>query len=790
LTGGIEKFSGQPADSFIELGLLGGRFVFSLDQADTFIKESIPQEKVGTSFDLRARWTRDQGIHFQGSSALLLTLPVHNEIGPFTLNSLTLGLSVAEGGLEFQSAIAGSLRLGPLLATIDGLGLRVEVTFEEGNLGILGISPHFKPPDGLGLVVEGGGFTGGGFLRYIEADQRYEGMLELEYEDKITLKAIGLLTTHLPDGRPGFSLLIIISAEFSPIQLGLGFTLNGVGGLLGLNRTADVERLRTGVRDSTLSSVLFPRDVIANASRILSDLRQVFPAQSGRFIFGPMARIGWGTPTLVTIDLGLLVEIPDPVRVIILGVIRALLPDEDLKLLQLNVNFLGVIDFEAQRLSFDASLYDSKLLNFTLSGDMAVRLSWGDNPNFLLTVGGFHPAYNPPPLNLPVLRRLSLQLTAGDNPRLTLETYFAITSNTVQFGAKIELLAKAGSFSVYGFLSFDVLFQFNPFYFIAAISAKLALRAGSSEIASISLDLSLEGPTPWHAKGTAKLKICWFLTIKVHFDKTFGEERDTRLDDVPVLPLLRAALSDRGNWEAQLPGNRRQLVSFKALQAGDGVVVFPSGVLTIQQRIVPLDIEIRRFGSQQPADGHRFAIERVLAGEGSSAEPLATDAVDELFAPAQFFELSDAQKLSSKSFERYDSGVKLVDSESLAGDYAVRREVAYELFYIDDQRDLQPQGDPFQPDILTFHTWALQGAIADSPLSHARNAKSALAPGAVQVNQEGFAVVNTSDLRQAIPDMQATSKAGAQHLMEGLIRSNPTLEGEILVVPLFEVNRV
>jgi hypothetical protein len=789
LTGGMEKFTGQPAESFLELALLGGRFVISLDQADTFIKESIPQEKAGTSFDVRARWTRGQGIHFQGSSALLLTLPVHDEIGPFTLNSLTLGLDAQAGDLEFLAAIGGSLRLGPLLATVEGLGLKIAVTFEEGNLGIFGLVPHFKPPDGLGLAIDGGGFTGGGFLRYIEAEQRYEGMLELEYEDKITLKAIGLLTTRMPDGKPGFSLLIIITAEFNPIQLGLGFTLNGVGGLLGLNHTADVERLRTGVRDSTLSSVLFPQDVIANASRILSDLRQVFPVQPGRFIFGPMARIGWGTPTLITIDLGLLIEIPDPVRVIILGVIRALLPDEKVKLLQLNVNFLGVIDFEAQRLSFDASLYDSKLLNFTLSGDMAVRLSWGAEPNFLLTVGGFHPAYQPPPLNLPTLRRLSLQLTAGDNPRLTLETYFAITSNTVQFGAKVELLAKAGSFSVYGFLSFDVLFQFNPFYFIASISAKLALRAGSSEIASISLDFTLEGPTPWHAKGTAKLKICWFLTIKVRFDKTFGEERDTRLDDVPVLPLLQAALSDKGNWEAQIPGNRHQLVSFKQIQpSGNQVVVYPFGVLTIQQKVVPLEIEIQKFGGQRPADGDHFAIEQVLAGEGSEAGPLTTSAVSELFAPAQFFELSDTQKLSSKSFERYDSGVKLVDSEAFDGDYAVRRQVAYELFYIDEQRDLRPRGDPLPPDVLMFHSLALRGAIANSPLSHARNGKSVLAPEAVQVSQEGFAVVNASDLRKALPDMPVTSKAGAQSLMEGLIRSNPALEGEILVVPQFEVN--
>ena len=42
----------------------------------------------------------------------------------------------------------------------------------------------------------------------------------------------------MPDGSPGFSLLVIITAEFGAgIQLGFGFTLLGVGGLLGLNRT-------------------------------------------------------------------------------------------------------------------------------------------------------------------------------------------------------------------------------------------------------------------------------------------------------------------------------------------------------------------------------------------------------------------------------------------------------------------------------------------------------------------------------------------------------------------------
>lgn len=53
----------------------------------------------------------------------------------------------------------------------------------------------------------------------------YIGALELSFQDLFDLKAVGIISTKLPDGSPGFSLLIIITAEFSPIQLGFGFTL-------------------------------------------------------------------------------------------------------------------------------------------------------------------------------------------------------------------------------------------------------------------------------------------------------------------------------------------------------------------------------------------------------------------------------------------------------------------------------------------------------------------------------------------------------------------------------------
>ena len=109
------------------------------------------------------------------------------------------------------------------------------------------------------MVLDAGGFTGGGFLYLDIPKGEYAGALELSFQGIVDLSAVGILNTKLPDGEPGFSLLILISAEFAPIQLSFGFTLIGVGGLIGLNRTILFDPLRAGVRDGSLNSVLFPR---------------------------------------------------------------------------------------------------------------------------------------------------------------------------------------------------------------------------------------------------------------------------------------------------------------------------------------------------------------------------------------------------------------------------------------------------------------------------------------------------------------------------------------------------
>src|SRR5262249_56687750 len=214
-----------------------------------------------------------------------------------------------------------------------------------------------KPPTGVGLSIDAGVVSGGGYLSIDPDRGQYAGVLQLTIADFLSVTAIGLIETKMPDGSDGFSLLIIITADFGAgIQLGFGFTLLAVGGLLGLNRGMLFQPIMDGVRTNAISSVMFPQDVIANAPRIISDLQAFFPAQEGTFLIGPMAKIGWGEPTLVTLSLGVIIEIP-PGDIAILGILKLALPADELAILVLQVNFAGAIEVDKQRIYFFASLF-------------------------------------------------------------------------------------------------------------------------------------------------------------------------------------------------------------------------------------------------------------------------------------------------------------------------------------------------------------------------------------------------------------------------------------------------
>jgi hypothetical protein len=425
-----------------------------------------------------------------------------------------------------------------------------------------------------------------------------------------------------------------------------------------VNRTFDQDVLRQGLKTGTLATLLFPRDPIGSAPSLIRSLAGVFPARSGSYLVGLLAKIGWFTPPLVLMDLGLILEFGARERLLALGHISALLPSADNDLVRIIMDAMGVIDFDAGSVALDAVLVDSRLAHkFPLTGSAALRAGFGSGSNatFVLSAGGFNPHFTPP-AGFPGLERVAIALCAGDNPRLICEAYFAITANTVQFGARASLYAAAAGFSVEGDVGFDVLVQLAPLHFIADFDARLQLKCGSHNLFMVGVQGELEGPRPLRVSGKASFEILW-CDFSVNFDATLVEGEPPPLPPgIDVLAQLTQALVSPASWSTRRTAAQPHGVALRSLPpagANAPLVLDPLGQLVVIQQVVPLNTgrDIELFGAAPVAGDRRFTLAATLNGA-----PLAASAVQASFAPAHFFVMSDDEKLAAPSFESMDAG--------------------------------------------------------------------------------------------------------------------------------------
>jgi hypothetical protein len=771
----------------------GCALVIVSKNCDGFVTEILPTQETHIDFELGLGISSDKGFYIEGGTGLQAVIPVHRSLGPLRIQQLLLKLSTTTepkpGKLGLEVSATFDVKLGPITALIDQLGFQMVLPFAKTN-GKYDFDMGLKPPNGVGLSIEATGVTGGGFLFYDSEKEQYGGVVQLNLEGGIAVKGVGLIATRLPDNVKGFSLLIIISVEdFKPIQLGLGFTLTGIGGLLAINRTFDENMLRAGLKNYTLDSILFPKDPLRNAPQILSNLNNVFPPAKGHHLFGPMLQIAWGTPPLITANLAVVLELGARQRLLVLAQIVAILPNPQNDLLHLQMDAVGVIDFDQSTAALDATLHDSRLLGFVLTGDMAMRLKWKGSPNFALAIGGFHPAFNPPP-NFPKLERIALNLAAGDNPRIRCEAYFALTPNTVQFGARAELYAKSSGFSIQGEIGFDVLIQFDPFHFLADFYAQVQLKRGSRNLFKVRIEGSLDGPRPLHIKGKATFEILWW-DYSVRFDTTLVEgELPPLPEPIDIMPQLKAALGNSGSWVGHLPEGQRPMVTLRTNQGTpNDVLLHPLGTLTVKQSIVPLNLDISKFGQTVPSGARRFTIRSISpSGQEQTVQP-----VEEFFAPAQFIEMSDDDKLSRPSFESMAAGVS-IGSNAVAftdnsDDWLEVDAIEFETKIIDKEKNESRQSDPTHPlyrlipELLAKQ--ALFGAAGNYDLHRTGQAKYRTTIGKHRVAKEGWSIVATDDLSVATD--KPTSYSEAAQALRKLKQENPAKAASLKILRLSEL---
>ncbi|HJR68343.1 MAG TPA: DUF6603 domain-containing protein [Gemmatimonadaceae bacterium] len=763
------------------------RLIVSTAGGDGFISKILPVSPLEIEVDLVIGWSSSRGVYFRGSAALEVTVPVHKTIGPLTLDSIFLRIEVgaADGKIPITLAVTGSAVLGPISAAVNKIGLIATASFPDdgdGDIGPVDLDFAFKPPDGVGLAINAEAIKGGGYLLIDRENERYAGMLNLAFGE-ISLTAIGLITTRMPDGSKGFSLLAIIAVTFDPaITLGYGFFLKGVGGLLGFNRTMNLEAIERGVRTGTLDSIMFPADPVANAAKIISDLEAVFPAQRDRLVIGPMVMITWGVPTIITGELAIIIEVPMPIRIAILGQVSMILPTPTAAILKLQLDVAGLIDFGKGTLSIDASLRDSKLLVFTLTGDAAVRLRWGNDANFAMAAGGWHANYTPPP-GFPSLRRLRISLGDSDNPRLELESYFALTPNTIQFGARLALEARAGDFSIEGYFSFDTLFIFSPFSFEAELRAGVSVKAGSRRLMTIRLEGKLEGPAPWRARGRASFEILW-IEVSVKFDTTFGRRDDTRLPPIDLWQPLTTALAEPGNWITALAPGTMLFVSLREDTPANMLLAAPIGEVTVRQRIAPLRERITKAGNAEPPSPVTFDV--TAGASGFSIAP-----VTEPFAMATFQRRSDHQRLTGKPFEDAKAGVTITGDVLRIAPY-VARDITFEEIVLDDVGRRRTVGSARLPRDHARMGIAVSAVMLDPLGMVERRFGGELPNVGVEIGKPGWEIVSSDDLLPAAGTAElggVMSHSTASALLDHYNDTHPWDVGRYQVIPTGEVPR-
>jgi hypothetical protein len=588
------------------------------------------------------------GFHFDGGVGLSAKWPDTVRLPGVVIHSLTT--SVAASGSDFPIAAAGTVvaSLGPVTVTLEGFGIAQPLrltTDGSGNLGILDLQPpSFTRPTGVGIAIDASVVKGGGFLHI--TDTQIAGALELAISlgsTELSVQAFGVIERVNGD----LSFIVVMSVTFSPpIEIFLGLTLNAIGGVFGFNRTVDSTALGGLVRDGRTDDVLIPHDLIKRSDLVLSAVSTVFPAKPTQYLAAPILELGWGRPvSLVTMTAAVVFTFPNPAQIVIIGELRIQVPKPDAPVVNLQADFAGTIDRTTGNVSFDASLARSRIGNFDVTGDIALRAG---PQGFVFTAGGLNPTFTPPP-DLGNLRRLAISISPSPVLKIAADAYFALTASTLQFGAAMYVEAKLGPIGVKGHVSLDTLIHTEPtVHFTATISGGFQLTVGGDEIASMNVDILLEGPGHWHARAKASISL-FFFSISGTLDLEWGTDTPILLGPpVDVAQAVHDALAADATWAHVLPAADAGTVQLRS----GAQALHPLGVLRLTQTAAPLGVGLAKFGENAVSSGDPVTVV-ITAGGGVVTE------AQELFATTQFFDLSDEDRLAKPAFLPFDAGATL-----------------------------------------------------------------------------------------------------------------------------------
>ncbi|PXA67080.1 DUF6603 domain-containing protein [Cryobacterium arcticum] len=657
-------FEASRLEQFVILPFRGVKVVLDLAELLPGLKDlfsAVGLEKFEAKFDGALKWSPPGNVVFEGEAGLTTRLLSHKNFGTVKVDYVDVGLAVRNQALRLTVQAAGRFSIGPFAASMGDFGIDIALA---GASGI-----DFIPPTSIGVRVAGKVISGGGFLMLDAEARQFAGAFELAVDLaklRFSVNAIAILSTGGPDNPVKFSLFILVFARFpGGLEMGLRFTLNAVGGILGINHDFDESALMKALPSGAMDDVLFPANPVADAPRIISSLKTVFPARPNTQVIGLMAEASWGSDYFCTLRLGLILPVGDSAGpaegfsyLYILGRLSVVCFEDLPKAirLQLICDFVGHIGIgdSGVDIGLFARLRDSRFGPTKIEGAIAISIRTGPESRFLIAAGGFHPSFKEIPDDLPPIDRIGATYDIGVI-KTWIRGYFAIASGSLQFGVDAGVRYKLGPISFEASIGFDALIHLSPFSFEAGVRASAALKYRGRELFGVHLSLTVWGPDRWRIKGHGSFSIL-FWDVSVDVDESWGDDVAIEQTRLNLAELVGKDLANDSYWSYQLPAGGT-LVSLNVVPPAEGAAhpVHPLSSMSYVQRRIPFGLNLERVGFCGIEGLTNFPVPTIAV---TSASTLAdATVVTDQFPVPEYLDLTDAQKLSRPGFETLPAGV-------------------------------------------------------------------------------------------------------------------------------------
>ncbi len=481
---------------------------------------------------------------------------VDRTFGVFSFKRVGIAYSSDGAGTLFFFLDA-SIALGPVTFSAQGLGIGSPLTH---------FTPHFQL-SGLGLAYAAPPLTISGALYALPAAQlgagvsyQYDGQAVVQAQ-QFGLAAVGSYA-RLAGGAPSLFLFAQLRA---PLGGPPAFFVTGLMGGFGYNRS-----LTLPAQDEVLA---FPLLALGAPPGPGQQAPAADPAQVLRILEGTAAPPGgqaraWIAPKsgeywlavgveftsfeLVTTRAMLVAEFGTEFALALLGLSTLRLPQQapDAQTYAYaELELEAVVKPAAGFFGMTAVLSPNSYVlapAAKLTGGFAFYLWFGGNQNagqFVLTIGGYHPAFSPPGY-FPQVPRVGLNWAVSDVVTVKGGGYFALTTSCVMAGGGLEVVFSSGALRAWFTAQADLLVSWNPFTFLADIDVSIGVSytldvAGISNTLSISIGASL---TMWGPPtgGTVTVHL-YIVSFTVDFGARPGGAATAPLTKPQFAGLLPAA---------------------------------------------------------------------------------------------------------------------------------------------------------------------------------------------------------------------------------------------------------